>query len=1172
MPRRLVVAGRCACAIALLAAHPAAAQESRGTIAGRVLDAQDAGIPQATVILTNVETGIETVLSTNERGAYMAPLLIPGSYRIAAGREGFKRAVQSGITLSVNDNLQIDLKLELGDVRQTVTVVESPPLVESADASLGVIVAAKELTELPIPHGNPYVLIGLAPGTTFEGNEMLNRPYEPTHIVDYSMNGAVSGTTDITLDGVSNTSKGSNGRVAAGYVPPVDAIGEVRIQTSSFDARTGQTSGGLVNISLRSGTNKLRGNATYTKMKPQWMANDFFANRNGIPRGDFNYNRWSGSLSGPVVIPKIYNGRNKTFFMWAYEGLRDRRPRGGSINLTVPTAAMRKGDFSELLALGANYQIYNPYTRRRAPASNTRYQQDPFPDNVVPSSLFDPVALKVLDYFALPLNDGTTADHRNNYPQPNLTESADYFTHTFRADHNFTAGNRFFVRGNMYNRDTRRNDYFRTRASGLQERYFPRGASVDDVHAFSPTLVLNLRYGYTRFVRLTTPLRGRNFDLTTLGFPQALNDAISPDLREFPVFNITGYFTTVSVGEARYMDTHSVVAALTNLRGNHSLDYGFEARAYRQNRYNGNSSRSGRYNFDNTWTRGPLDNSQAAPIGQGFAAFLLGLPASSSYVARNADMAEQSTVWAGYFQDNWRARRNLTLTLGVRYELEGPLTERFNRSIRDFDFDTPQAFEERARAAYAASWPNNPTVELPPGEFRVRGGLMFAGVNGQPRELWKRDKDNLMPRVGLAYTLAKGAVFRAGYGVYYSGLGLRRADVLQNGFERNTPFVPTRDSGLTFSSKLSHPFPDGLLEPTGSSLGIATDVGNAVEYFLSTPQASYNQRWQGSVQRQFGRSNVLEAAYVGNRTTLAEIERDLNIIGNSLLSRSPFFDQERVNYLAANIPNPFRGIPGIAGTLGTNNNIRRENLLKPYPHFSQVRTSTYQGYAWYHSLQLRAARRFSSSLGLNGSYTWAKNMQAVGYLNPADPVPYESIASSDRKHRVTLAAMYQLPIGRRGRLLRTRSRLLDAAAGGWQLSTVYTYQSGVPLTWGDVVFFGVPDEIRRGPHKPEQWFNTGAGFTRDTATRPASYHYRTWPFRFSNVRGPSSNNVDLSINKRWRLNEHGTELQVRGEALNAFNRVRFQNPNTDQFSTAFGQINTSANYPRQIQLVLRANF
>jgi hypothetical protein len=886
------------------------------------------------------------------------------------------------------------------------------------------------------------------------------------------------------------------------------------------------------------------------------MANSFFGNRSGQPRGDFDYNRWSGSLSGPIVLPKLYHGRNRTFFMWAYEALTDQRPRGGT-TWTVPTAAERKGDFSELLTIGSNYQIYDPATRRRETGSSTRYREDPFPDNLIPAGRFNPVSLKVLEYFPLPLTEGTTADHRNNYPQPNSPEIASYWTHTVRVDHNIGPRDRIFARGNGYTRNTSRNNYFQTRATGLREQYHPIGGSLDLVHPFSASLVLNLRYGYTRFTRQTDPLHGRGFDLTTLGFPKALNDAISVDLREFPVFNINGYFTSLNTGEARFMDTHSLVAALTRLRGTHTVDAGFEYRAYRQNKYNGNTTRSGSYIFDPTWTRGPLDNSTTAPIGQGFAAFLLGLPNASSVINRNGDFAEQSTVWCGYLQDNWRVRRNLTVTIGLRYELEGPLTERFNRSIREFDAGAALPIEAQAKTQYAAGYAANPTEELPPDQFGLRGGLLFAAVNGQPRELWTRDANNLAPRVGVAWSVARRTVVRTGYGIYFGGLGLRRTDVVQYGFDRGTSLIPTKDSGLSFYSTLSNPFPDGILEPTGAALGVMTNVGNSIEFFDPAPKASYNQRWQASVQRQLWRTSVVEAAYVGNRSTKMEIDRDLNVVGNSLLSRSPFFDVDRVNYLTANIANPFRGVAGVNGSMGTNNNITRENLLKPFPQFGAVNTTTYQGYSWYHSLQVRATRRFSGSLGVNGSYTWAKNMLAASFLNPADPAPYRSLSGADRTHRVTVATMYQLPFGRRR---------------GWQLSTIYIYQSGAPLNWGDVVFLGSPEDIHHGPRTVEQWFNVNAGFTRNTATRPASSHYRSWPFRFSNLRGRAMSNVDLSLNKRWKLNERGAEIQIRGEALNAFNHPQFGNPNTDQFNTAFGQITATTNYPRQIQFMLRLGF
>jgi hypothetical protein len=333
--------------------------------------------------------------------------------------------------------------------------------------------------------------------------------------------------------------------------------------------------------------------------------------------------------------------------------------------------------------------------------------------------------------------------------------------------------------------------------------------------------------------------------------------------------------------------------------------------------------------------------------------------------------------------------------------------------------------------------------------------------------------------------------------------------------------------------------------------------------------ADYNQRWQFSLQRQLGRAMVVEAAYVGNRSTKIEIDRDLNIVGNSNLSRSPFFDQAVVNYLTANVTNPFRGIAGVNGTLGTNNTVTRETLLRPFPQFTAVTAETYQGYGWYHSLQTRATRRLAGAT-LNASYTWSKNMAATGFLNPADPVPYRSLSGADRPHRVTVAAIYELPFGRRGKFFRNAPRIVNGVIGGWQVAPIYIYQSGQLLTWDDAIFFGDPADIAKGPRTPEQWFNI-AGFTRSSATRP-TYHYRTWPFRFGNLRGAALSNVDVSINKRWRLNEKGAEIQVRGEALNAFNHAVMGTPQMDQFNSAFGQITATLNYARQIQAMLRVGF
>ncbi len=1169
-----------------LVAAPAPAQESRGTVVGQVTDATGAVLPRASVVLTNLDTGQVTRLTTSESGNYSAPLLPPGRYRLEVDFTGFKHFLRDSIELRVNDRLQLDARMEVGPTAESVTVREGAPLLETADPSLGQVVDSRRVADLPLAHGNPYALISLAPGTAFEGDPKLNRPFEPTHIVGYAINGTRNGTNDVTLDGVANTAvttrTGNTNTVTASYVPPADAVSEFKVQTAAFDAKMGQTPGGLVNISLKSGTNKLHGTAYFSKMFPDMMANDFFANAAVQARPDFSYNRWGASLNGPVVLPRLYDGHDRTFFMWAYEGIKESRPRGPSNPITVPTEAERGGNFSELLALGSRYQIYNPLTRR---ASGSRFQADPFPGNIIPQALLNPVARKVLEYFPLPRTAGTTADHLNNFPAPNEPENIDYWTHIWRVDHNLHERNRFFVRANVYSRSSTSNDWFRSYASGQAQDFLSRGASFDDVHTFSPTFLANLRYGYNRYVRLTAPKRGRGFDLTALGFPASLNAAIDPAIREFPFFNIRNAGTNIlqsgNIGEDRNIDTHSLVAALTKMRGSHSLEFGHEFRAYRYNRYVLTTTASGSYDFDETYTRGPLDNSTASPMGQGFAGFLLGIPDPStrSFLIRNTSFAEQSTAWMFYFQDNWRLSRKLNVTLGLRYELEGPLTERYNRSVRGFDFNAVLPQDAAARAAYTTISATTPTPELPPSQFRVQGGLLYAGVNGQPRTLWERLTRNFMPRLGVAYSANEKTIVRAGYGIFFSPLGIRRGDVIQDGFSQSTPFVPT-DDNINFRT-LSNPFPNGLLAPSGSSLGILTDVGTNAVFFNTQTAAPYMQRWQLSIQRELLSNTFVEVGYVGNRGTRLETEtasgtsttptRNLNGLPNQYLSNSAVRDAANIqnnSYFSANITNPFFGLPGM-GSLTTARTVARSTLLRPFPQFVQVNTTDNNGYSWYHALQARVERRYKSGLTLNIAYTWSKFMEAVAYLNPGDPAPSQSVAAQDHTHRATVSWIYQLPFGRGMKFLTGIHGLGNAVLGGWQLQGIYTYQTGAPLTWADTTMLTDGKGVALGDRNPSRWFDPSA-FLTDSSLQPQN-HFRTWPLRFSALRADGINNWDLSVIKRWTLKE-GMSLQFRSEFLNTFNHTRFGAPAMDPGSRSFGQVSSTGAYPRQIQIGLKLLF
>src|SRR5688572_5087715 len=364
-------------AIVLLAGMPlaAAAQDARGTISGTVVDASKSLVPGASVTATNIAMGTEISALTNADGFFQIPYLLPGAYKVTVELAGFKKWVRESVDVRVADRLEPQVALEIGGTVEEITVSAATPLLETTNASLGNVVDSRRISELPTAHGDPYNLIGLAAGVSYTGSARLDRPFEPTHIVGYAMDGTRGNRSDLTIDGVPSTATANAGEVIASYVPPPDIVQEFKVQTATFDAAMGNTEGGVTNLMIKSGTNALRGTAYLAKTPKDLFANDFFANANNIPLSDFSYNRYGGTVGGPVLLPG-YDGRRRTFFLYGFEGIHEARPRNNGTP-TVPTAKMRTGDFSELLALGSQYQIYNPFTRRAI--GGGRFQQDPFP-------------------------------------------------------------------------------------------------------------------------------------------------------------------------------------------------------------------------------------------------------------------------------------------------------------------------------------------------------------------------------------------------------------------------------------------------------------------------------------------------------------------------------------------------------------------------------------------------------------------------------------------------------------------------------------------------------------------------------------------------------------------------------------------------------------------------
>ena len=1075
--------------------------------------------------------------------------------------------MREGLQLRVGETLDVELTLAVGGAAEEVTVTANAPLLETSSASVGQVVDARRVAELPTPHGDPYALIGLAGGVSFSRDPRLDRPFEPTHIVGYAMDGTRANRSDVTIDGVPMTATANAGEVISSYVPPQDLVAEFRVQTATFDASLGNTEGGVTNLSLKSGTNQLKGTANFVRMPAGLFANDFFANANNIPLPDFTYNRWSATAGGPVIMPRLYNGRSRTFFMYGHEGIIEARPRNNGTP-TVPTAKMRNGDFSELLALGPQYQIYNPFTRRAI--AGGRLQQDPFAGNIIPSQLINPVARKILEYIPLPRTTGN-ADGTSNFQNPALTEEITYHTHTVRVDHVISDRQRMFARVNYYDRDSDYNNYFGNISTGEWFLFKSRAAAVDHVYTFNATTVMNLRYGYNRFIRGTNSNPGnRGMDLTGLGFPGWLNDAIPDDIRRFPRINITGYQGTSVGGEFRPNDTHSFNATLNKATGSHSLKGGMEFRSYRETDRFFANNQTAQFDFDANWTRGPLDNSTAAPgsLGQSFASFLLGLPTGGA-VVRAADYAEQSTTWGFFVQDDWRVHPRLTINAGLRYEVEGALTERYNKSVRGFDANYIQPIEAAARARYAA----NPTPEIAAADFNVRGGLLFAGVDGQPRGLYETPKDNIMPRVGFSYKLTEQTVVRGGYGIFYGFLGQRRGDVIQSGFSSTTNLVPSLDNGLTFIETLSNPFINGIQEPVGAALRQQTFVGQSITFFDSNPKSPRMQRWQIGVQRELPAGFVAEARYVGNYGDQIETARNLNAVPNRYLSTSPVRDQARIDYLSANVPNPFFGLmPSTAIAALRGATITRDRLLRPYPQFDAVNTTTNEGTSRYHSLQMRLEKRFSRGFTLDTNYTFSRYMQATEFLNAGDPAPTEVISDLDTPHRLSVSGIWELPFGDGRRFANGVNPALSTIVSGWQITGIYTYQSGRPAgNWGNWIFTGNFDDLELSGNEQSlaRWFNVDAGFNRNSAQQLAS-NVRTFPLRFDSVRLDPIYSVDLSLIKNTRV-FGGKMLQIRAEALNAFNHPQFPGPNLTPAQVAFGTISASnvVNYPRRTQMMVK---
>ena len=1126
-------------------------QGDRGLLTGIVRDPSGAAVAAAVIRAVHKDTNVPTHTETNTEGNYSLSTLLPGEYTVTVDKSGFRKFERDGIHLAVNDRLTLNVSLELGGMTEKVIVKGDAPLLETTSSSLGTLIDHRRLTELPLYYGNPMMLQFQAPGITWNAPMHYQAPWDTSGAALTSVNGGQQHGIDFQVDGVANGRRDNN----ITYVPSVEFVQEYKVDTLSYDAAQGH-GGAWVNASLKSGTNQIHGTVYNYFQNKNLNANSFFQNLAGQPKGDFDYMRWQASAGGPAI-------KNKTFW---FGGIERIRPGSTSARtFTVPTVAEKNGDFAALLALGSQYQLYDPFTTKNA--GNGRFTRSPFPGNIIPTSRITPLAKAVLKYYPDPNGaPSPTREGLNNFLHKEGYNQNDYTSISARVDHNISDKDRIFGRFGYNNVVLNENGY--DFAKGASAGTNPRGGKVfalDYTRIFNSNTVLDLRYGFTRSINLQVS-DTEGFDLSSLGFPKSLSDQLW--FHQFPSIGFgSNSFTTTNilVPSYSYGTVNSFIASLSRTRGRHFLRMGYDFR----DSLNTNGTHNGEggvFNFTGAYFNGPLDNASTPPaVASSLAGLLLGV-STNSYVNRNASFAGTVHTHGLYFQDDWKVSDRLTLNIGLRYEYESAPVERYDRAVRGFDFNASSPVEAAAKAAYA----KNPVPELPVDQFRVKGGLTFLGVNGQPRTLYNAPKKDFMPRVGFAYSLNSNTVLRGGYGIYFSQLGLTVRSFNQTGFSSVTNHVPTLDNGQNFVSTLANPFPNGLLAPVGAGGGLVTNLGQNISFTNPDLRAPYDQRWSFGMQRVLPGGFRIDTSYVGSRGTGIEISRNVNYTPAQFLSTSPVRDQPVIDRLSRNYPNPMAGL--LPGTSLDGTNVAFSRLMLAYPQFGNVTTSNSQGYAWYHSLQTRIERRFDQGFTLLGAWTWSKNMEATGFLNASDLRPERVISGNDRTHRFTGSGIYELPFGRGRHWMNSAPKAVDGIFGGWQLSGNYTWQTGEPLGLGDFIFYGDPTKIvlPNSERNREHWFNT-AGFETNTA-KQRSNAIRYTSSRFSGLRAAPINTLDLSAIKKVKIRERFT-FETRVEALSALNHQPFDVPNTSVTAGTFGTVTGTKGFTtRRIQIALYLRF
>jgi len=1142
------------------ASASASAQSIYGGISGLITDPSAAVVASAKVTVTNEGTGAQRTVLSNNTGEYVFSQVTPGTYEVAVEASGFKKVDRKNVVVETQGQVRIDLQLEVGNTTEAIQVTEEVPLIETSTASQGQLIDNQKLVDLPNIGRNPFMMSKLAPNVQQVGNPAYMRMQDQSGSSQISFVGGPVRGNNYLLAGVPVTDMNNRAII----IPSLEAVQEMKVQTNTYDSEIGRTGGGMFNVLMKSGLNDFHGSLGGWLRNTDWEANAFFNNIAGIPKTDQPNRTEYGSFGGPVWVPKVYNGKNRTFFWLAGEFYHDTQGNSGST--AVPTLAERTGDFSHSFdASGKLVVQYDPLGPRDASGNRT-----PFPGNMIPANRIDKVGYNIAQLFGAPTFTAPFGGTNVNYSGVLPSRAGQQ---TAKIDHRITSWWIANISYLHYHSREPGENWFPSSPASPENWVLDRNANATQINntlTLNPSTVVAVRYGFNRFPN-DSFTRAVGFNIASLGFSPAL--AAAYPRTTFPVITYQNYYPGDTMGASGnnsfYVPySRQFVASIAKYVGRHSMKAGAEWRSISDDGidYDGSNGFLA-INVDNTFTRSNADASKGTG-GSDIASLLLGAPTSVSGF-QGGRLRDNIVYTSTFFQDDIRVSPRLTINAGLRWEHETGLKDRNNNLIVGFD---PNALNSLSAV-----------VGVP-----VRGAVQFAGQNGAPTQTGNYYFNRLSPRFGIAYQVNPKTIVRGGWGIFWAPTIAFSAPYSPEGATATTSPLYSNDGGNTPLIQLSNPFPNGLAKPAGTANGDATGLGIPLTIYDRNAKGTYIEQFSFDVQRELPSNIAVSVAYAASRSYHLMLGTpDLNI--NQL---NPRFFSLGTAALSQSVPNPYyvAGGPGIIGS----KNVSEAQLLRPFPAFGNINIrGSDQNKAQYDSFVLRAQKRLSSGLTFLNSLTWSKNMDrssggAGSDVNRGSVAPQNvynlpaewGLAIVDAKIRYSMTGSYELPFGRGKKFLGSTSRAADLAVGGWVLNVVNVISTGYPLI------------ITQTPNNNSQYFG-GASQRPNAAgpdpTTPGSVGQRifNWinpaaftkagPLTYGNVsrtiseRGPGLYNWDISLFKNFSIYER-FKAQFRFEALNAFNTPQFRSPNTTFGGGSFGRILSQGNFPRFIDLALRLQF